>query len=78
MYALKWGLWLAVTLGSFGLFEAQAIKDRTDKPSGTLTSTLRRWMGIDPPHWRRWIFGPLFGGFCFYLFTHFLFGWFMF
>lgn len=81
--AVQWGLWLGTTLASFGWFEYQAVKDRDEreaegKRSETLTSTMRAWMGIDPPRWWRWICGPLFGAFCFYLFTHFLFGWFMF
>lgn len=79
----RWVLWGASSLIGFGVLEYFGVTGSDErrakgKRPGTLTATLRFWLGIDPPHWRRWILGPLFGGFCFYLFTHILFGWFMF
>ena len=72
-----WGCWLAATLGAFAVLEARALRTRTvDKPSGTLTATLRRWLGLNPRRGRRFVLGPLFAGFLAYLATHFLLGWF--
>lgn len=62
MYELLWIVWIAASLGVFGVIEWAAIRDKTDKPSGTLSATLRRWIGTRPKHWRRWILGLLFTG----------------
>jgi hypothetical protein len=57
--------WAAITGGgliAFGIAEYLGIRDRDKgKPTGTYSAALRRWFGIQPTHWRRWILGPLFG-----------------
>jgi hypothetical protein len=72
----RWAAWLIGVLATFFALEAPALRQRVaEKPSGTLTATMRRWLGIEPAARRRTILGPLFGAFCTYLFGHFLFGW---
>lgn len=72
-----WSCWLAGTLGVFAVLEARALKARgPGKPSGTLTATMHRWMGLNPRRARRYVLGPLFAGFLGYLWLHFLHGWF--
>lgn len=69
----KWAAWLTGTLGVFAALEAQALKAREPgKPSGTLTATMRLWIGMNPRHWRRFILAPMFSAFCAYLFLHFI------
>lgn len=49
--AWAWITWLAVTAGSFTILETIALATNIN---GTLSLTLRRWLGIDPPRrWRR-------------------------
>lgn len=49
--AWAWITWLAVTAGSFTILETLALATNIQ---GTLSLTLRRWLGIDPPRrWRR-------------------------
>lgn len=71
----KWAAWLAGTLGTFAVLETKALKARSvDKPSGTLTATMRAWMGLKPRHRRRYLLAPAFAAFCAYLWLHFLYG----
>lgn len=57
--------WLVITAGgltAFGIAEYLGIRDRTQgKPTGTYSAALRRWFGIEPTRWWRWIAGPVFG-----------------
>ena len=70
-----WGLWLLGTLGTFAWFEHKAFRDRgEEKPSVTLTATMRCWIGIKPRGRRRYLFVPAFISFCAYLLLHFVFG----
>ncbi len=46
-----WAIWLAGTLGTFAVLEAVAFQ-RNSAHFPTLSATLQRWMGIDPP--ARW------------------------
>lgn len=72
---VPWSCWLAGTLGVFAVLETRALKQRAPgKPSGTLTSTMRRWLGLNPRHNRRYVCAPLFGAFVAYLWAHFLHG----
>lgn len=44
-----WIAWLVTTAGSFAVLETWALLTKN-----TLTSTLKRWLGINPPRrWRR-------------------------
>ncbi|WP_134667856.1 hypothetical protein [Amycolatopsis sp. CFH S0078] len=71
----RWAGWLAGTLGAFAVLEARALKARAPgKPSGTLTATMRRWLGLKPRRARRFLLAPLFAGFLGYLWLHFLHG----
>ncbi|PXY33567.1 hypothetical protein BAY59_10825 [Prauserella coralliicola] len=64
-------------LAGFAVFETLALRERArGKPGGTLTAYLKRWIGIEPRHWRRWILGPLFGGGLAVLGVHILGPWF--
>lgn len=70
-----WGLWLLGTLGTFAWWERKAFRNRgLDKPSATLTATMRCWMGVKPRGKRRFLAVPAFGAFCIYLAGHFIFG----
>lgn len=70
-----WGLWLLGTLASFAWFERKAFQDRgAEKPSVTLTATIRCWMGVKPRGKRRFLLVPAFTAFCAYLFLHFVAG----
>jgi hypothetical protein len=70
-----WGLWLLGTLGTFAWFEHKAFRDRgEEKPSVTLTATMRCWMGVKPQGKRRFLAVPAFGAFVIYLGGHFIFG----
>jgi hypothetical protein len=71
-----WGVWLVATLGTFAWWERKALKARcAEKPSGTLTATIRCWLGLKPRGKRRFVLAPAFAAFCGYLLTHFCFGW---
>lgn len=68
-----WLAWLAGLLATFGVLETRALIAREPgKPSGTLTSTMRRWLGVDPLRRRRWVCGATFVAFWAYLAAHFL------
>lgn len=70
-----WAAWLIGVLGSFAALEYPALRRRVaDKPSGTLTATMRRWLGLNPRARRRFILAPCFAAFVIYLWGHFLFG----
>lgn len=70
-----WGLWLLGTLGTFAWWERKAFRIRgVDKPSATLTATMRCWLGIKPQGRRRFLLVPAFSAFCAYLFLHFVAG----
>ncbi|MEV8610286.1 hypothetical protein AB0383_20565 [Amycolatopsis sp. NPDC051373] len=70
-----WSLWLAGTLVSFAWWERKALLSRIpEKPSETLTATVRRWMGVKPRAPRRFVLVPVFTAFCAYLFLHFVAG----
>ncbi|MFB9926013.1 hypothetical protein ACFORO_12460 [Amycolatopsis halotolerans] len=72
---VPWSCWLAGTLTAFSILEARALKARQPgKPSGTLTATMRRWLGLKPRRVRRYLLAPLFAGFLGYLWLHFLHG----
>lgn len=72
----SWATWLLGTAVAFGVLEGRALRTRiAEKPSGTLTATLRRWIGVDPRSARRWMLAPLFGAFLTWLFGHILLGW---
>lgn len=47
--------WVGYSMGTLALFlalELWALKARVDdKPSGTLTAVLRRWLGVSPRRW---------------------------
>lgn len=51
-----WLIWLIITLVSFAVLEAL----RFTQPTGTLSRTLRRWLGIEPHRWWRRITIPAF------------------
>lgn len=53
-YDLTWGLFLAAATAVFLPLELKGTSDGRGKNYGTLSATLRRWMGIDPPAPRRW------------------------
>jgi hypothetical protein len=57
--------WLAITAGgltAFGVAEGLALRERSQgKGGGTYSAALRRWFGIEPAKWWRWIAGPIFG-----------------
>jgi hypothetical protein len=53
---LIWGAFLLVGITGFVVLELRG----TAEPGGTLSGTLRRWLGIRPPAERRWILGGLF------------------
>lgn len=68
-----WALWLAGTLASFAWWERKAIQQRSPgRPSQTLTSTMRNWIGIKPRKFRRFLLVPAFTGFCTWLIAHFV------
>lgn len=70
-----WSLWLLATLGTFAWWETKALKSRSaEKPSGTLTATMRHWMGVKPRARRRYLLVPAFTAFCAYLWLHFVAG----
>lgn len=56
-----WITYLSGAAVGFGVLETLGIAARKRGKSGTLTAFTRRELGIDPPHWRRWILGPAFG-----------------
>jgi hypothetical protein len=59
-WSAAWALWLVGTLGSFAWLEAAALRRRCHP---TLSTTLRRWLGVHPrTGWRRLAF-PAFIGF---------------
>lgn len=72
----RWAVWLGVTVTSFAVLEAQALREplTTEKPSGTLSAALRLWLGVSPARQRRWIAGSLFAGFWAWLCLHLLAG----
>lgn len=75
---IVWACWLGImVLGTFGLLEGAALKSK--KSGDTFSETLRRWLGVNPPRWYRWIgvtaFAVIFGGFSIWFFGHILFGW---
>lgn len=73
---LAWGVFLGAAGIGFGVLETLGVRARNSgKPTGTLTAAVRRWLGIDPSHWRRWIFGPLFGVLLGWLGLHMLTPW---
>lgn len=73
---MDWVYWLSGVVGSFGIIEYIKLQQREPgKPSGTLTAVLRRWLGIDPQHWRRWVLAPLFAGALLVFALHILVGW---
>lgn len=59
-------VWLAITSGgllAFGVAETLGLRDRSQgKPSGTYSAALRRWLGVEPAKWWRWISIPAFLG----------------
>lgn len=73
----RWALWLTATLASFAVLEAVALREplTDDKPSDTLTASLRMWLGIQPASRRRWIAGTLFAGFWVWFAGHIAIGW---
>lgn len=73
----KWAVWLTGTVGTFAVLETKALRGRmADKPSGTLTATMRRWLGINPRARRRFLLAPAFAAFTAYLYLHFCHGFF--
>lgn len=45
-----WSLWVGAVIVTFAILEAIG----QHKPGGTLSETLRRWLGINPPKpWRK-------------------------
>lgn len=73
----RWAAWLTATLLSFAVLEAQALREplTEDKPSGTLSAALRRWLGIAPAGKRRWIASGLFAAFWLWFVGHVAFAW---
>jgi hypothetical protein len=72
----RWLLWLTLTLAGFVAIEVPALRDRSrGKPGGTLTASLKHWIGISPHQRRRWILGPLFRGGLALLGVHILSDW---
>lgn len=62
-YEIAWAVFLGSATLTFGVLEWGALRAREDgKPSGTLTAVLRRWLGLDPAHWRRWPLGVVLAG----------------
>lgn len=59
---LVWLVFLAVAGIGFGVLEWQGFRDDRDgkKNYGTLSATLRRWLGVDPPAGRRWLLSGVF------------------
>jgi hypothetical protein len=53
---LIWAAFLFVGTAGFVVLELRGASE----PGGTLSGTLRRWLGISPPAERRWVFGGLF------------------
>lgn len=77
----RWAVWLVTFIGSFGILEGKAIKQRAaraaeGKPSGTLTASIRKWGGVSEKRRRRHAFAAFMAGLCFYLYTHLVHGWF--
>ncbi|WP_162829952.1 hypothetical protein [Amycolatopsis palatopharyngis] len=73
---LRWLMWLIGVLASFAWLELPALRDRApDKPSGTLSTVFRLWLGVDPLHWRRFLLVPAFLGWCGWLACHMAKGW---
>jgi hypothetical protein len=71
-----WTTLIGASVAGFAVLETLALRDRArGKPGGTLTAYLKRWIGISPQHWRRWILGPLFGGGLALLGVHILTDW---
>lgn len=52
-----------------------ALAKGTPKAEGTLTATLRRWLGIQPKRWWRPIGMVIAGGFSVWFFGHIAFNW---
>lgn len=65
MSAWDW-TWIGITAGglaAFGIAEARALQERSNgKPGGTYSAALRRWGGIEPAKWWRFITIPAFLG----------------
>jgi hypothetical protein len=73
---LAWGAFLGAAGLTFGVLETLGIQARNNgKPTGTLSAALRRWLGLDPVHWRRFLLGPLFAGGLGLLVVHILTAW---
>ncbi|MBP2331238.1 hypothetical protein JOF56_011623 [Kibdelosporangium banguiense] len=71
-----WGSVLGTFAVGFAVFETLGLKARNrGEQSGTLTATIRRWLGIDPQAPRRWWLGSLFGAFLAWFFVHILTPW---
>lgn len=55
---MNWDVVWAGVLGAFAVvflpLELKGTSDGRGKNYGTLSATLRRWLGIDPPQPRRW------------------------
>jgi hypothetical protein len=73
----KWGVWLGVTVASFTVLEAHALREplTAEKPSGTLSAALRLWIGVQPARPRRWIASGLFAGFWVWFVGHICCSW---
>lgn len=70
-----WSVWLFGVLSTFAWWEYKALRSRKpDVPSGTLTATMRFWLGVDPRCRRRFVMAPLFAAFLGWMGGHFLFG----
>lgn len=73
----EWGIWLALTWIGFTVLETRAIKARSagQRPSPTLTTTVRIWLGIETQHVRRHVLGPMFAGLLVWFWGHITRGW---
>lgn len=70
-----WAGWTGLVVVIFLALEIWALRSRVaDKPSGTLTATLRRWLGISPKRWWAPIGVALFTGGLIALASHILVG----
>lgn len=70
----RWAAWLVAVIGSFAYLEGRAVRRRPEltkgERTGTLTSSLQAWGGVNPKKPRRFVFAAVVGAFCVYLYGH--------
>ena len=68
-----WRFWLGSTVGSFFVLETAALVARSKGAKGaTLSSALRRWLGIEPRTGRRLLLSASFAAFWAWFVHHIL------